>query len=142
MTGAELIAAERRRQIDIEGWTARHDDTEHATGELIMAADCYLTWAEEQLLGRDPEDMYDSLPAWWPWEPRWWKPSDPIRNLVKAGALIAAEIDRAMRCGVDEPVRRCRICGCTDADCSQCVEKTGAPCSWVAGDLCSACVEG
>jgi hypothetical protein len=34
---------------------------------------------------------------------------------------------------------RCRVCGCTDEDCSQCVENTGTPCSWVAPDLCSAC---
>jgi hypothetical protein len=34
----------------------------------------------------------------WPWSKKWWKPSsDPIRNLVKAGALIAAEIDRLQR---------------------------------------------
>ena len=35
-------------------------------------------------------------PCWdWPWAKKWWKPSDdPVRNLVKAGALIAAEIDR------------------------------------------------
>lgn len=37
--------------------------------------------------------------------------------------------------------RACRVCGCTDEDCSQCIEKTGTPCSWVAPDLCSACVE-
>lgn len=31
----------------------------------------------------------------WPWDAKWWKPSDdPIKNLVKSGALIAAEIDR------------------------------------------------
>ncbi len=35
--------------------------------------------------------------------------------------------------------RKCRICGCTDSDCSQCVEKTGEPCYWVEDDLCSAC---
>lgn len=35
--------------------------------------------------------------------------------------------------------RKCRLCGCTDADCSGCVEKTGQRCSWVALDLCSAC---
>jgi len=38
------------------------------------------------------------------------------------------------------PVRTCRVCGCTDADCSGCVDRTGAPCHWVAPDLCSACV--
>lgn len=36
--------------------------------------------------------------------------------------------------------KKCRICGCTDNDCRQCIEKTGSPCSWVADDLCSACV--
>ena len=34
----------------------------------------------------------------WPWSDKWWKPSDdPVRNLVKAGALLAAEIDRLQR---------------------------------------------
>lgn len=37
-------------------------------------------------------------------------------------------------------VRACRVCGCTDADCTQCIRTTGSPCSWVAADLCSACV--
>jgi hypothetical protein len=33
----------------------------------------------------------------------------------------------------------CRVCGCTDEDCSDCVERTGEPCYWVGPDLCSAC---
>lgn len=35
----------------------------------------------------------------------------------------------------------CKICGCTDNDCSQCIEKTGFPCYWVddTHELCSAC---
>ena len=40
-----------------------------------------------------------------------------------------------------EMVRRCRACGCTDADCSYCIYRTGAPCHWVEEDLCSACLE-
>ncbi|MDR2964193.1 MAG: ParB/RepB/Spo0J family partition protein [Treponema sp.] len=43
--------------------------------------------------------------------------------------------------GKDKGVRKCRICGCTEDDCSQCIEKTGGPCEWVEKDLCSACVE-
>lgn len=39
-----------------------------------------------------------------------------------------------------DSVRRCRVCGCTDDDCRQCIEKTGEPCHWVEKDLCSACV--
>jgi hypothetical protein len=38
-----------------------------------------------------------------------------------------------------ETVRKCRICGCADDDCHQCIEKTGEPCFWVEEDLCSAC---
>jgi hypothetical protein len=36
-------------------------------------------------------------------------------------------------------IRACRVCGCTDEDCSGCIERTGEPCSWVDDDLCSAC---
>lgn len=36
-------------------------------------------------------------------------------------------------------VRSCRICGCYEEDCSQCIRKTGEPCHWVEKDLCSAC---
>lgn len=39
----------------------------------------------------------------------------------------------------DVLIRRCRVCGCTQEDCSQCIEKTGHPCTWVEEDLCSAC---
>ena len=38
------------------------------------------------------------------------------------------------------PVSTCRVCGCTDNDCRQCIAKTGEPCYWVEEDLCSACV--
>jgi hypothetical protein len=36
----------------------------------------------------------------------------------------------------------CRVCGCTELDCRQCIERTGAPCSWVdaARTLCTACI--
>lgn len=38
--------------------------------------------------------------------------------------------------------RACRVCGCTDLDCSGCVQRTGHPCAWVPGedDLCTACI--
>lgn len=98
--GAELIAAERRRQIEAEGWTPEHD-AEHADGELLHAARCYEVHADFQLGDADPDikAMFLAEPARiWPWELSAWKPSDdPIRNLVKAGALIAAEIDRLQR---------------------------------------------
>lgn len=87
-TGIELIAAERERQITAEGWSAEHDDV-HDTGELLDAGVCYA----EAVQTNDK-----TLPIDWPWVAEWWKPTDdPVRNLVKAGALIAAEIDRLSR---------------------------------------------
>lgn len=92
--GVELIATERERQITSEGWSAAHDD-EHDACELNIAADCYLTTAHLTAVGGcGPDDCPDH----WPFDESWWKPSDdPIRSLVKAGALIAAEIDRLQR---------------------------------------------
>lgn len=85
--GATRIAAERVRQVEVEGWTAEHDAEEHAGGDLVEAAIAYLE-------NSDPREVPDC----WPWDASWWKPSeeDPIRNLEKAGALIAAEIDRLL----------------------------------------------
>jgi|SRR5665213_3084850 len=92
--GAEQIAAERQRQIDVEGYTSEHD-AEYHRSELGIAALCYLVCALAGSLHL--EDNISALPApnEWPWDDALWKPStDPIRNLEKAGALIAAEIDR------------------------------------------------
>jgi hypothetical protein len=106
MNGVELIAAERQRQVEEEGWTSQHDD-QHDGYELNRAAMCYMTAA---VADRAPQSI---LPPFdWPWEPSQWKPvatsggpeglpsltnSDRIGNLVKAAALIAAEIDRLQR---------------------------------------------
>lgn len=86
-TGAELIAAERARQITEEGWTPEHD-AEHAGESLAIAACCYA-------LPPTMRRYVDSTPRLWPWEARHWKPTENrVRELAKAGALIAAEIDR------------------------------------------------
>lgn len=93
-TGAQLITEERARQISAEGWDAGHDD-EHDEGQMCAAAECYAEAAELQVGGIT---HVSDTPKYWPWEYQWWKPSaDPVRNLVKAGALIAAEIDRLQR---------------------------------------------
>lgn len=91
-TGAELIAAERARQVSGERWLPEHDDTHHRDGELAKAAACYAL--PPRLLARQ-----GVFPAFWPWEHKDWKPTpdDRIRELTKAGALIAAEIDRLLR---------------------------------------------
>lgn len=87
--GLVLIAIERRRQIAEEGWTEEHDN-QFAESELAMAAACYILDLIE------PDGDHYKL---WPWESEGFKPThnDPIRQLTKAGALIAAEIDRLHR---------------------------------------------
>lgn len=90
MSGAELIAAERQRQIAEEGWTPEHD-AHHRNGALAWAAACYA--APDRIFR---VQVRDGEVSWWhPWPNRWRRPdADRIRELVKAGALIAAEIDR------------------------------------------------
>lgn len=98
MSGAEQIAAERQRQVEVEGWTPEHDD-EHEFGELAGAGASYASLASRQIGSGMHEAETKSPPSQvWRWPGDAWKPSsDPIRNLVRAGALIAAEIDRLNR---------------------------------------------
>lgn len=93
-TGTELIAEERKRQIEVEGWTKEHD-VEHVNDSLALAAVCYAIPSELRHYSYCPL-IKERVPDFWPWEKEWWKPcpEDRIRELVKAGALIAAEIDR------------------------------------------------
>ncbi len=83
------IAAERLRQKEVEGWTQDHDD-EHRCFEIAHAASCY---AAVGMHGETPEDP----PFNWPWDAEWWKPKDPRRDLIRAAALIVAELERMER---------------------------------------------
>lgn len=88
-----LIAVERERQVKIERWSLETDDL-YTNGELACAATCYAI---------PPKDRGDAIPFLWPWDPYWWKPGEDkttfgrMCELAKAGALIAAEIDRLQR---------------------------------------------
>lgn len=95
MTGVERIAKERNRQIEKEGWTDMHDD-DHICEELAVAGACYAVASVPNISVK--AGTMATHPAW-PWEDKWFKPTpdDRIRELEKAGALIAAEIDRLQR---------------------------------------------
>ncbi len=107
------IAHERERQKLSEGWNAEHDD-QHRSGEMARAA---ATYALQSTLGV-PERSFeidinggtrmfkrksftvgtiDIVYLLWPWEGKWWKPTTPRRDLIKAAALIVAEIERLDR---------------------------------------------
>lgn len=84
MSGADLITAERQRQIDVEGWTSEHDDL-HQYGELAKKAAALAVSYTDAVVMEDGDQI---LP---------WKEHPHPRSLVIAGALIAAEIDRLQR---------------------------------------------
>ncbi len=87
------VQAERRRQIEAEGWTPEHDD-EHSHGQMARAAACYALAGSSA-----PNDGTAALlvSLAWPWDEQWWKPSTARRDMVKACALGLAEIERLDR---------------------------------------------
>ena len=112
MTGAEMIASERQRQVADEGWTAQHDDT-HRDGSLADAAACLAATEPIYVQRLQPSQGYryssgplftspwpyeynDAMGSYHPWR-RKPRDADRLGDLVKAGALIAAEIDRLQR---------------------------------------------
>lgn len=97
-SAADLLA-ERQRQVTAEGWSSKHDD-QYKNTELAFAASCYAFHAAAASWDLEDDGIpYDShpVPKQWPWDPSWWKPTDARRDLVKAGALILAEIERIDR---------------------------------------------
>lgn len=105
----KAIAAERRRQIEKEGWSPDHDDA-HCDGSIALAGACYAMFAAVSDNARRSTQLPGSLTndgqaveGWaaflsiWPWERHFWKPTTRVRDLEKAGALIAAELDRVIR---------------------------------------------
>jgi hypothetical protein len=90
-TGLNLIELECERVRDVEGFSTERDD-QYVRGELASAAACYAMPEDERsYCGLSPEG--------WPstWDDAWWKPGDRLRELSKAGQLIAAEMDRLIR---------------------------------------------
>lgn len=83
----QSVIAERQRQQSAEGWTPEHDD-QYSKSQLLWASSCYVL---------NTIQPFNRIPLDWPWAPEWWKPTNPRRDLVKAGALILAEIERIDR---------------------------------------------
>lgn len=98
-SAASDVLAERERQVSAEGWTPKHDD-QYEHGQLAGAASCYARHVNSRgLIFPSNPESYQQEPEStnWPWTHDWWKPTNPRRDLVKAGALILAEIERIDR---------------------------------------------
>ena len=85
--GDYLISKERERQIVEEGYIKEHD-LNHNYLEFVKAAVSYC------IANFDSDDANKDSKIWWPWDEQAYKPKTKLRNLVRAGALIAAAIDR------------------------------------------------
>ena len=106
LSGVKLIALERKRQLEEEGWNAHHD-SRHEPGTLSMAGAQYARvasmWGKSLHKGTSRletlMEIKDTAPGSWPWSQDWWKPTpdDLLRQYAKAGALIAAEMDKIIR---------------------------------------------
>lgn len=93
------VLAERRKQHAQFGDS--HDDMA-TRGQIRLAAGNYLGAVTYRNAGLDPHIQRDRggvFTGWhaWPWDAEWWKPTDNRRDLVKAAALIIAEIERLDR---------------------------------------------
>lgn len=112
MSAIEDIAAERDRQRKVLGWTLAHDD-EHTDSSLAAAASCYAFYGSLRDADRPAHEDLDNQAGFvsllrflWPqsWLRQHWKPKDRRTDLVRAGALIVAEIER-----LDRAARK-RVC--------------------------------
>jgi hypothetical protein len=99
MTGIERIAAERKRQMEEEGWNDSFIDS-CMENELADAALCYV-FPERSLAAKN---MFFQM--YWPWPGMTGAELDRISQLARSGALIAAEIDRLQRLEEKEEVNK------------------------------------
>lgn len=91
------VFTERERQIVLERHLPEGDDL-YQQGELAAAAGSYALFTDAYPIVGQP-------PAHWPWADEWWKPKDYRRDLVRAAALLLAEIERIDREGEDHGKR-------------------------------------
>lgn len=87
------VIGERRRQVDIEGWTAETDD-KHTVGQMAVAGAAYAIQSADLMTTRPRAIQAVML---WPWAKTWWKPKTSRENLVRAAALLIADIERIDR---------------------------------------------
>lgn len=96
---------ERQRQIETEGYSTAMDDS-YKGNELVRASAGYV----DHVVGRswtynkEMPEVYqnEEVPEFWPWDDSFWKPKSPRNDLVRAAALLIAEIERIDRKLADE----------------------------------------
>jgi len=96
-TALSDVIDERHRQINKKGYTPQHDN-DHDAGELAGAGSAYALNASCQLYPYYNLPL-DEKPDSFTWDDSHWKPKSPREDLVRAAALLIAEIERIDRKG-------------------------------------------
>ncbi len=96
------IAFERQRQIEGEGFDEERDDLIHTPGDLCAAGACYAQHAAGTMNDEHVVHPNRTTPLFWPWDAGWWKPKEPEADLIRAAALIVAELERIARARHDQ----------------------------------------
>lgn len=94
--GLAMIMHERWGQVQERCYTPERDDG-YTEAQLWNAAHAYLSTIGSYDMGETPTIIAKDPPDYWPWAAEHWKPKGAIEDLVRAGALIAAEITRRIR---------------------------------------------
>jgi len=87
--GKEIVVA-RLRQIQKHGFGPEHDDR-YRCGELPLAAATYT------LVAARPQMRVQYRNTLWPWPDHWLRHESTRDSLIKAAAIIIAEIERIDR---------------------------------------------
>lgn len=90
------VLRERAEQVTREGFDVAHDDA-HRPGELVGAATAYALAANDELSNRGLGGFFRQPSRVWPWDLKWFKPKNARTAMVKAAALLIAEIERMDR---------------------------------------------
>lgn len=88
---------DQRRQKQIaKGYNAAHDD-QHTKGEIALGAAAYCEAAGRADVYSVRIGRASAFPLCWPWKPSEFRSEGPRENLLKAAAMIVAEIERLDR---------------------------------------------
>lgn len=91
---------ERQRQIEKEGYSTANDDL-YEENELVRAGAGYVNHVvgRSWTFNKEMPEVYqnEEVPEFWPWDDNFWKPKSPRKDLVRAAALLIAEIERIDR---------------------------------------------
>ena len=85
------VLIERERQVVEEGYTPEYDDHYCKDGDMAKAGACYAL-GNPIIANKAGHKI-----RIWPWSKIGWNPKDKRRNLVRAAALIIAEIEKLDR---------------------------------------------